>query len=304
MKFSEFGQRFNAYSGITHLMDDLNEGLLQDDMIMLGGGNPAAIPEVLEKLQQTVDELLQRGDLIRALANYDGPQGKQAFLETLADYFNQQYNWGISSKNIALSHGSQSAFFALFNSFAGTTGKGKRHILLPITPEYIGYSDVGIEDDLFVSREPTIERLEDHFFKYHIDFKHLNVTKDTGLICVSRPTNPSGNVLTDHECQQLDALAQKHDIPLLVDNAYGTPFPHIIFNDVLPFWNDNTIVCLSLSKLGLPGVRTGILVAREEVIQAYANANTIVSLACSTLGRAPGPGPGHRSWPAGPARRQ
>ncbi len=284
MKFSEFGQRFNAYSGITHLMDDLNEGLLQDDMIMLGGGNPAAIPEVLEKLQQTVDELLQRGDLIRALANYDGPQGKQAFLETLADYFNQQYNWGISSKNIALSHGSQSAFFALFNSFAGTTGKGKRHILLPITPEYIGYSDVGIEDDLFVSREPTIERLEDHFFKYHIDFKHLNVTKDTGLICVSRPTNPSGNVLTDHECQQLDALAQKHDIPLLVDNAYGTPFPHIIFNDVLPFWNDNTIVCLSLSKLGLPGVRTGIVIANEEVIKLLSNLTAITSLAPGGVG--------------------
>ncbi|MDJ0880606.1 MAG: valine--pyruvate transaminase [Gammaproteobacteria bacterium] len=284
MKFSEFGQRFNAYSGITHLMDDLNEGLLQDDMIMLGGGNPAAIPEVLEKLQQTVDELLQRGDLIRALANYDGPQGKQAFLETLADYFNQQYNWGITSKNIALSHGSQSAFFALFNSFAGTTGKGKRHILLPITPEYIGYSDVGIEDDLFVSREPTIERLEDHFFKYHIDFKHLNVTKDTGLICVSRPTNPSGNVLTDHECQQLDALAQKHDIPLLVDNAYGTPFPHIIFNDVLPFWNDNTIVCLSLSKLGLPGVRTGIVIANEEVIKLLSNLTAITSLAPGGVG--------------------
>ncbi len=284
MKFSEFGQRFNAYSGITHLMDDLNEGLLQDDMIMLGGGNPAAIPEVLDKLQQTVDELLQRGDLIRALANYDGPQGKQAFLETLADYFNQQYNWGITSKNIALSHGSQSAFFALFNSFAGTTGKGKRHILLPITPEYIGYSDVGIEDDLFVSREPTIERLEDHFFKYHIDFKHLNVTKDTGLICVSRPTNPSGNVLTDHECQQLDALAQKHDIPLLVDNAYGTPFPHIIFNDVLPFWNDNTIVCLSLSKLGLPGVRTGIVIANEEVIKLLSNLTAITSLAPGGVG--------------------
>ena len=284
MKFSEFGQRFNAYSGITHLMDDLNEGLLQDDMIMLGGGNPAAIPEVLDKLQQTVDELLQRGDLIRALANYDGPQGKQAFLETLADYFNQQYNWGITSKNIALSHGSQSAFFALFNSFAGTTGKGKRHILLPITPEYIGYSDVGIEDDLFVSREPTIERLEDHFFKYHIDFKHLNVTKDTVLICVSRPTNPSGNVLTDHECQQLDALAQKHDIPLLVDNAYGTPFPHIIFNDVLPFWNDNTIVCLSLSKLGLPGVRTGIVIANEEVIKLLSNLTAITSLAPGGVG--------------------
>jgi valine--pyruvate aminotransferase len=43
---------------------------------------------------------------------------------------------------------------------------------------------------------------------------------------------------------------------------------------------------LSLSKLGLPGARTGILVAGEALIEAYTNANTIVSLACGTLGPA------------------
>jgi valine--pyruvate aminotransferase len=284
MNFSDFGQRFNAYSGITHLMDDLNEGLMQDDVIMLGGGNPAAIPQVLELLQQTVDVLLQRGDLIRALANYDGPRGKQAFLEALADYFNEQYNWGISHQNIALTHGSQSAFFALFNSFAGSSAGHKRHVLLPITPEYIGYTDVGIEDDLFVSQNPKIEQLEDHFFKYHIDFDNLDFTDDTGLVCVSRPTNPSGNVLTDNECQHLDAMARKNNVPLIVDNAYGTPFPHIIFNEVKPFWNDNTILCLSLSKLGLPGVRTGIVIANQEVINLLSNMTAITSLAPGGVG--------------------
>lgn len=284
MKLSDFGQRFNRYSGITHLMEDLSQGLLQDDVVMLGGGNPAAIPVVLQQFQQTLDELLKRGDLIKAFANYDGPQGKQSFLDALADYFNAQYGWGISHRNIALTHGSQSAFFALFNSYAGKTGNSKRHVILPITPEYIGYTDVGIEDDLFVSISPEIERLGDQFFKYHIDFSHLDVNNETGLICVSRPTNPSGNVLTDEECLRLDQLAQANDVPLLVDNAYGTPFPHIIFNDVNPFWNENTIVCLSLSKLGLPGVRTGIVIANEEVIQQLSNMTAITSLAPGGVG--------------------
>ncbi len=284
MKFSDFGQRFNAYSGITHLMDDLNEGLQREEVVMLGGGNPAAIPRVLDHFQATLDELLQRGDLVRALVNYDGPQGKQVFLESLAEYFNEQYDWGVSAKNIALTHGSQSAFFALFNSFGGISGKTNRHILLPITPEYIGYTDVGIADNLFVSLDPIIEKLPDQFFKYHIDFDSLEITQDTGLICVSRPTNPSGNVLTDDECQRLDKLAQNNNVPLLVDNAYGTPFPHIIFNEVNPFWNDNTIVCLSLSKLGLPGVRTGIVVANEEVIKQFSNMTAITSLAPGGIG--------------------
>ena len=43
---------------------------------------------------------------------------------------------------------------------------------------------------------------------------------------------------------------------------------------------------LSLSKLGLPGVRTGIIVASEEVIASFTNANTIISLASGNLGPA------------------
>lgn len=49
------------------------------------------------------------------------------------------------------------------------------------------------------------------------------------MICVSRPTNPTGNVITDEELLKLDALANQHGIPLVIDNAYGVPFPGIIF---------------------------------------------------------------------------
>ncbi len=47
MQFSKFGEKFNRYSGITRLMDDLNDGLRTPGAIMLSGGNPAAIPTML-----------------------------------------------------------------------------------------------------------------------------------------------------------------------------------------------------------------------------------------------------------------
>ena len=46
------------------------------------------------------------------------------------------------------------------------------------------------------------------------------------------------------------------------------------------------MLVLSLSKLGLPGVRTGIVVAREEIIETFANANGILNLACGNIGPA------------------
>ncbi len=87
MNLSDFGMRFSGYSGITHLMDDLAEGLAQPGVIMLGGGNPAEIPEVMSVFEEVIEKLQQSGKLVASLANYDAPQGKAVFLETLAEFF-------------------------------------------------------------------------------------------------------------------------------------------------------------------------------------------------------------------------
>ncbi len=287
MQFSKFGEKFNQYSGITQLMDDLNDGLRTPGAIMLGGGNPAAIPAMLDYFHQASEEMLASGELVAALTNYDGPQGKDVFVKALAQLFRETYGWDISEKNISLTNGSQSGFFYLFNLFAGQQPDGShKKVLLPIAPEYIGYGDAGIDEDIFVSYHPEIELLDNGLFKYHVDFEKLTVDDSVAAICASRPTNPTGNVLTDEEVRKLDKLARENNIPLIIDNAYGLPFPNIIFEDAEPFWNENTILCMSLSKLGLPGVRCGIVIASEEITQALTNMNGIISLAPGSVGPA------------------
>ncbi len=48
-----------------------------------------------------------------------------------------------------------------------------------------GYADAGLEEDLFVSARPNIELLPEGQFKYHVDFEHLHIGEETGMICVS-----------------------------------------------------------------------------------------------------------------------
>ncbi len=285
MNYSKFGDRFNRYSAITQLMDDLNEGLLQDDVVMLGGGNPASIDGVQNLINDILKQQMSSGELMNSIANYDGPQGKDSFIDALVDYFQQKFGWAISRKNIALTQGSQNSFFALFNMFAGLNADGiNKKVLLPLTPEYIGYSDVGITEQQILGHPALIEEQDGGFFKYHVDFDTLPIDEETGLMVVSRPTNPSGNVLTDDEIKRLDAVAQKNNIPLLIDNAYGTPFPNIVFSSIQPMWNSNTIVCMSLSKLGLPGVRTGIVIAHEDIIKTLSNITANHSLSPVGMG--------------------
>jgi valine--pyruvate aminotransferase len=153
-----------------------------------------------------------------------------------------------------------------------------------MAPEYIGYADLGIGHGLFVTTRPEIELLDGGLFKYHIDFDKLAIDDDIGVICISRPTNPTGNVVTDAELARLMDLAAGRRIPLIVDSAYGLPFPGMIYTEAKPVWNDNLVVCLSLSKLGLPAVRTGIVIARQEIVQALTGMNAIMSLSPTSFG--------------------
>jgi valine--pyruvate aminotransferase len=289
LKLSAFGEKFSARSGAVELMEDLGNALIENpNAILMGGGNPGQIPAmeaVFEKrLHSLNSDTLQRHNL---LGRYQSPQGEKSFIQEMASFLKRRFGWQLTERNIAVSNGSQSAFFILYNMFAGQMQDGShRSIHLPLSPEYLGYADTGLSDNFFTATAPNIELLDNQEFKYRVNFDELSLDDSIAAMCVSRPTNPTGNVLTDNEIAHLDNIAQRQDIPLIIDGAYGLPFPNIIFNEAKPHWNENTILVLSLSKLGLPGVRTGIIVASEEVIQAYNNSNTVISLACGTLGPA------------------
>lgn len=304
MQFSKFGEKFTKNSGILQLMDDLGNALNSEQPInMLGGGNPARIDKV-NQTYWSVFKTLAEGDMgsmaIENIGNYSTPQGDAKFIAALVDFFNRHYDWGLTTDNIALTNGSQNAFFYLFNLFGGqfddqTQGSLDKKILLPLAPEYVGYADAHVDGQHFIAVPPSIEFVqhqgEDGFFKYRVDFDTLeNLSElhnsEIGAICCSRPTNPTGNVLTDDEMARLEAIAKRFDIPLIIDNAYGMPFPNIIYSQATLNWNEQIILCFSLSKIGLPGVRTGIVVANPQVVKAISSLNAIVNLAPTRFGAA------------------
>ncbi len=288
------GEKLTARSGILELMDDLGRAMtIEPDMLMLGGGNPAAVPAMQRLLRERMQELLNDVDSFdRMLGNYDPPQGNPVFRVALAELLQKTYGWSVGPGNIAITSGGQTAFFYLFNMLAGVGKDGRRRkILLPLCPEYIGYADQGLEPDLFVACRPDIdwpEGEEQRTFKYRINFDALRVAlaeHDIAAIAVSRPTNPTGNVLTDDEVRELSALARVHEIPLILDNAYGVPFPGVVFVDAVPHWDPHVILTLSLSKLGLPGTRTGIVVAPEPIASAIGAMTAITGLANGNVGQ-------------------
>jgi len=287
--FSNIGSLLAGGSGIGELMDDLGNALANagPDLKMLGGGQPAQIPEINEIWRNRLAEISQDpAASTRLLSIYDPPQGNPAFVAAVAKLLNDSFGWDVGPENICLTSGGQTAFFYLFNLLAGEMPDGtKRKIVFPLVPEYIGYAAQGLEPEMFRSVRPTIEHTGRHEFKYHIDFEKLDIGTDTAALCVSRPTNPTGNVLSDSEISRLSGIAKENGIPLIIDNAYGAPFPGIIFTEATPVWDEHIILTLSLSKLGLPGTRTGIVVASPEIIRALSSMTAITGLSNPSIGQ-------------------
>lgn len=289
---SVFACNLAAESGIVELMDDLGQALAAGDgrVKMMGGGNPAHIPEMETIWRERMRELLEdgSGEFDRVLGDYDPPVGNPAFCEAVAQFLNHEYGWTLTRENVAVTNGGQTAFFFLLNRFAGLMpAGGVKRILLPLVPEYIGYGDQGVSTGaLFDARRPLIEEIGERRFKYHIDFDHLHPDETHGAITVSRPTNPSSNVLSDEEMNRLHQVARAHGLPLIVDNAYGLPFPGVIFTGATPRWDEDIILTMSLSKLGLPGGRTGIVIARPDIVSEIRAMTSNVGLANNNFGQA------------------
>ncbi|MGE9269633.1 MAG: valine--pyruvate transaminase [Verrucomicrobiales bacterium] len=289
-EFSNIGKELAGGSGIEELMADLGEALNRggDEVRMLGGGQPAHIPEMNAIWRRRMEEICaEPGALERTLSNYDPPRGNPKFLDALASLFRRELGWDVGVENFAVTAGGQTAFFFLFNLLAGKMSDGRRKkILLPLVPEYIGYSNQGSGGDFFRAVPPKVEKTGPHEFKYRVDFEALEIGDDVAAICVSRPTNPTGNVLTDGEVERLSELAKEKGIPLIIDNAYGAPFPNIIFGEATPVWDEHIILTLSLSKIGLPGTRTGIVIAHPKIAAAMASMSSVVGLANPNIGQA------------------
>ena len=69
-EFSEFGRHLGCGSGIEELMDDLGHAMASGgpDLKMLGGGQPARIPEMSDRSDQCCCQLVTRTLMVCSLS--------------------------------------------------------------------------------------------------------------------------------------------------------------------------------------------------------------------------------------------
>ncbi|MBW4574213.1 MAG: valine--pyruvate transaminase [Aphanothece sp. CMT-3BRIN-NPC111] len=288
---TQFGDQMSHLTGVRAIMKDIIETLQAgsgQEFINLSAGNPVILPEVEQLWRDCTTELLASSEYGEVVCRYGSSQGYQPLIDAVIQDFNRRYGLNLSDRNILITPGSQSLYFYAANAFGGYTSSGNlKQIVLPLSPDYTGYGGITLVPEALFAYKPYLDvDAAAHQFKYRPDFSQLTITENTGCVLFSRPCNPTGNVLTDEEVKKIAALAAPHDVPVLIDSAYGPPFPALNFTEMTPVFGGNVLHCMSLSKAGLPGERIGIAIGDAQLIGVLQSFQTNMCIHSSRYGQA------------------
>ncbi|WP_409037449.1 valine--pyruvate transaminase [Leptospira levettii] len=282
--YSLWADRLRKNQGIRSLMEDLGQATGDPNEILLGGGNPAPIPEAEAIFEETFGKLAKDPILRSLLGDYQAPIGNDSFRELAAEYLSPLLQSKLKKENIAFFNGSQNAYSFLLNLHSGPMADGSfKKILLPVVPEYIGYADQSIAENVFLAKPPNVVSTGKNRFRYELNQSTFDLT-GVGVLAISRPTNPTGNVLPLEQLEWMEKSTTNHNIPILIDLAYGNPFPNLIGKESPIQYKEGRTLSLSFSKIGLPGVRFGIVVSDEETINTLSSFAAVSNLAVGNLG--------------------
>lgn len=202
--------------------------------------NPGGLP------QEFIDKILSQVDG-RFVSQY--PETLQ-FTEKLAAFL------GTDIQHISLMNGSAEGIRYIIQAFTSQNGR-----IVGVVPSYFmfqvysemygrNFVKVPYNDDLSMDINNIINALTD----------------DTQLLILLNPNNPMGNVYTDEEFEIILAAARKHQITVLIDEAYHYFYPKTFINYALE--QDHIFVTRTFSKLfSMAGCRLGYVVGWPEGVK-------------------------------------
>lgn len=189
--------------------------------------------------------------------HYSHSRGLIELRERLARYYAEQYEVPVDpDKEIIVTAGSK---IAIHMAFMAILNPGDE-VIIP-EPAWVSYPEQVRLCHCTPVPVPYYESMMD-VEKY--------ITKKTKAIVLNFPHNPCGRVLPKEELEYLHALARRHDIYLLADEAYSD---FLLDEDkfISTGWHDpekeHSIVCNSMSKnYGLSGWRIGYVITNPDLI--------------------------------------
>ncbi len=248
-------------------------------VISLAGGLPA--PEIFpgDKFSQIAPMLDEYADTALQYGRTEGLDDLRTFL---VDWFNKRHNLGIDIDNIVIVNGSQQAMDVIGKVFLD-----HGDVVFVEAPTYVGTivalrncgaQFVGIPMD---EEGLIVDALEEEIKRRQKE----SLPMPKFVYVIPNFQNPSGRVMSLNRRKKLYELADKYDLIIVEDDAYG----EIYFDEKPPALiksmdsSGRVIYCGTFSKILAPGTRVGWIIADKEIIRKFVYAKQGMDLSTSIL---------------------
>jgi aspartate/methionine/tyrosine aminotransferase len=213
------------------------------------GVHPMTLRQLLDIDQSSVEELLDTE------LNYPHVNGIPVLRERIAAMYD-----GARPENVLVTVG---AIEANYNSVRSVLSPGDEVVIM--LPNYMQIWGVAKNHGYSIKTFPLVE---ENNWAPDLEALELLVTEKTKLIALCNPNNPTGYILSESEMDAIVRTASRVGAWILADEVYAGAEQ---FTDARTpsFYGryDKVIAVGSMSKAyGLPGLRTGWLVAPPEMV--------------------------------------
>jgi histidinol-phosphate aminotransferase len=171
---------------------------------------------------------------------------------------------GVDASHVVIDSGSDEIVYSALKNLVGRNFIGlKKHVLTPQF-DYFAYKDFC--DELKV---PLRKAAVEPNFKVDVDALLKQVGRNTGVVLLSNPANPTGAFLNNAEMSRLAGALNRRGVKLIIDSAYreyatdsNIADPHLIASKF-----NNVVMLGTFSKAyGLAGMRLGYAIGPPELV--------------------------------------
>ncbi|WP_173434684.1 pyridoxal phosphate-dependent aminotransferase [Sharpea azabuensis] len=225
-----------------------------DDVISLGVGEPDY--DTPKDICDQAIKAVQDGK-----THYTANRGLLALRQAICHYYKERYGVEYdANKNVIVTTGSSEGIDLAIRTLIDPGDE----IIIP-NPGYVAYeSAIRAANGKMV----FLPLDEEHQFKIRPEILEATITKQTKVLLMNYPNNPTGAMMTKEELAQLVPIIKKHELIVISDEIYSElSYDHdycslASFNEI----KDQVITINGFSKaFAMTGWRVGYLLAHEDL---------------------------------------
>ncbi len=196
--------------------------------------------------------------------------------EAIAEKLENENNITADKNNVLVTTGASSALFIALYGLSNDNDEAIIH-----EPFWSNFQGITTLTGTRLKPFPTEEK---NGFKIDLNALENSITKDTKILILNSPNNPTGAIFEKKLLEQIAEIAGKHGLIIISDEEYEKFIyegnKHFSIGSIY----EDTVTIQSFSKTyAMCGWRVGYMCAKKEIIDEMAKVNLFTNICCSSI---------------------